>query len=218
VYTVELNHENLKSKSHAQLSLSLSPVSFPPTRFSLSPAPGRAASAPPSAGRAAASARHRQRAAPPPCHHPGSRRRATAPARHRQRVTPLPLLATPSGSNISSFSLLLHWVLHSSSLAVSISSYLAARAGAHKVVALHLAASSSSSSPACSLRALTRATNRRGETALHDAVRGSHEAAARAGHRGPWSRGDVRRRWGVAVLHGIGGRVPGDDARALKDI
>jgi hypothetical protein len=37
VYTVELNPENLKSKSHAQLSLSLSPVSFPPTRFSLSP-------------------------------------------------------------------------------------------------------------------------------------------------------------------------------------
>lgn len=57
--------------------------------------------------------------------------------------------------------------------------HLAARAGAHKVVAL-LVASSSSSSPACSLRALTRATNRRGETALHDAVRGGHEATARA--------------------------------------
>lgn len=55
--------------------------------------------------------------------------------------------------------------------------HLAARAGAHKVVALLVA---SSSSPACSLRALTRATNRRGETALHDAVRGCHEAAARA--------------------------------------
>lgn len=59
--------------------------------------------------------------------------------------------------------------------------HLAARAGAHKVVALLAASSSSSSSsPACSLRALTRATNRRGETALHDAVRGGHEAAARA--------------------------------------
>ncbi|PUZ72293.1 hypothetical protein GQ55_2G382300 [Panicum hallii var. hallii] len=57
--------------------------------------------------------------------------------------------------------------------------HLAARAGAHKVVAL-LVASSTSSSPASSLRALTRATNRRGETALHDAVRGGHEAAARA--------------------------------------
>ncbi|XP_062187447.1 protein ACCELERATED CELL DEATH 6-like isoform X1 [Phragmites australis] len=57
--------------------------------------------------------------------------------------------------------------------------HLAARAGAHKVVAL-LVASSSSSSPASSLCALTRATNRRGETALHDAVRGGHEAAARA--------------------------------------
>ncbi|XP_066390897.1 protein ACCELERATED CELL DEATH 6-like isoform X2 [Miscanthus floridulus] len=55
--------------------------------------------------------------------------------------------------------------------------HLAARAGAHKVVALLVA---SSSSPACSLRALTRATNRRAETALHDAVRGGHEAAARA--------------------------------------
>ncbi|TKW35071.1 hypothetical protein SEVIR_2G347200v4 [Setaria viridis] len=51
--------------------------------------------------------------------------------------------------------------------------HLAARAGAHKVVALLVASSSS-------LRALARATNRRGETALHDAVRGSHEAAARA--------------------------------------
>ncbi|KAJ1291169.1 hypothetical protein BS78_02G297300 [Paspalum vaginatum] len=57
--------------------------------------------------------------------------------------------------------------------------HLAARAGAHKVVAL-LIRSSSSSSPASSLRALTRATNRRGETALHDAVRGGHEDAARA--------------------------------------
>ncbi|OEL28795.1 hypothetical protein BAE44_0010186 [Dichanthelium oligosanthes] len=57
--------------------------------------------------------------------------------------------------------------------------HLAARAGAHKVVAL-LVAASTSSSPASSLRALARATNRRGETALHDAVRGGHEAAARA--------------------------------------
>ncbi|KAF8669103.1 hypothetical protein HU200_051427 [Digitaria exilis] len=57
--------------------------------------------------------------------------------------------------------------------------HLAARAGAHKVVAL-LVASATSSSPASSLRALTRAMNRRGETALHDAVRGGHEAAARA--------------------------------------
>ncbi|CAL5086365.1 unnamed protein product [Urochloa decumbens] len=57
--------------------------------------------------------------------------------------------------------------------------HIAARAGAHKVVAL-LVAASTSSSPASSLRALTRATNRRGETALHDAVRGGHEAAARA--------------------------------------
>ncbi|KAF8748069.1 hypothetical protein HU200_013069 [Digitaria exilis] len=57
--------------------------------------------------------------------------------------------------------------------------HLAARAGAHKVVAL-LVASAPSSSPASSLRSLTRATNRRGETALHDAVRGGHEAAARA--------------------------------------
>jgi len=57
--------------------------------------------------------------------------------------------------------------------------HLAARAGAHKVVAL-LVASSTSPSPASSLRALTRAANRRGETALHDAVRGGHEAAARA--------------------------------------
>ncbi|KQK15940.1 hypothetical protein BRADI_1g25900v3 [Brachypodium distachyon] len=55
--------------------------------------------------------------------------------------------------------------------------HLAARApGAHKVVALLLASSSSASS----LRAFTRATNRRGETALHEAVRGGHEAAARA--------------------------------------
>ncbi|TVU38803.1 hypothetical protein EJB05_12193, partial [Eragrostis curvula] len=60
--------------------------------------------------------------------------------------------------------------------------HLAARAGAHKVVALLVASSSSSaSSPSSSsLRPLTRATNRRGETALHDAVRGAHEAAARA--------------------------------------
>ncbi|XP_040381958.1 protein ACCELERATED CELL DEATH 6-like isoform X2 [Oryza brachyantha] len=61
--------------------------------------------------------------------------------------------------------------------------HLAARAGAHKVVALLVAASSSSpaSSPSpLSIRALTRATNRRGETPLHDAVRGGHEAAARA--------------------------------------
>ncbi|PVH64959.1 hypothetical protein PAHAL_2G393200 [Panicum hallii] len=57
--------------------------------------------------------------------------------------------------------------------------HLAARAGAHKVVLL-LVASSTSFSPASSPRALTRATNRRGETALHDAVRGGHEAAARA--------------------------------------
>ncbi|KAL5198793.1 hypothetical protein ABZP36_002305 [Zizania latifolia] len=56
--------------------------------------------------------------------------------------------------------------------------HLSARAGAHKVVALLVAASSSTSPP--SLRALTRATNRRGETALHDAVRGGHEATARA--------------------------------------
>ncbi|CAL5072402.1 unnamed protein product [Urochloa decumbens] len=55
--------------------------------------------------------------------------------------------------------------------------HIAARAGAHKVVALLVAASASAlPSP----RALTRATNRRGETALHDAVRGGHEAAARA--------------------------------------
>ncbi|CAM0906112.1 unnamed protein product [Alopecurus aequalis] len=54
--------------------------------------------------------------------------------------------------------------------------HLAARAGAHKVVALLIA--SSPSTP--SLRALTRATNKRGETALHEAVRGGHEAAARA--------------------------------------
>jgi ankyrin repeat protein len=54
--------------------------------------------------------------------------------------------------------------------------HLAARAGAHKVVALLVA--SSPSTPF--LRALTRATNRRGETALHEAVRGGHEAAARA--------------------------------------
>uniref|UniRef100_A0A0E0ILS7 PGG domain-containing protein n=1 Tax=Oryza nivara TaxID=4536 RepID=A0A0E0ILS7_ORYNI len=65
--------------------------------------------------------------------------------------------------------------------------HLAARAGAHKVVALLVAAFSSSSSSSAaadasspSLRALTRATNRRGETPLHDAVRGGHEAAARA--------------------------------------
>lgn len=64
--------------------------------------------------------------------------------------------------------------------------HLAARAGAHKVVAILVASSTSSSPPASasssssSLRALTRATNRRGETALHDAVRGGHEAAARA--------------------------------------
>ena len=129
MYTVELNPENLKSKSHAQLSLSHLSHSRPHASLShQSPTPGHAASALPSAGRAAAPARH--------------------------------------------------WVLHSSSLAVSISSYLAARAGAHKVVVLHLAASSSS--PACSLRALNRATNWRGETALHDAVRGGHEAAARA--------------------------------------
>uniref|UniRef100_A0ACD5U8D4 Uncharacterized protein n=1 Tax=Avena sativa TaxID=4498 RepID=A0ACD5U8D4_AVESA len=51
--------------------------------------------------------------------------------------------------------------------------HLAARAGAHKVVALLIASSSS-------LRALTRATNKRGETALHEAVRGGHDAAARA--------------------------------------
>ena len=57
--------------------------------------------------------------------------------------------------------------------------HLAARAGAHKVVAL-LVASSTSPSPVSSLRALTRAANRRGETALHDAVRGGHEAVARA--------------------------------------
>jgi hypothetical protein len=57
--------------------------------------------------------------------------------------------------------------------------HLAARAGAHKVVAVLVATSSSSSPSSTSLRALTRATNRRGETALHDAVRGSHEAAAR---------------------------------------
>lgn len=54
--------------------------------------------------------------------------------------------------------------------------HLAARAGAHKVAALLIASSPSTSS----LRALTRATNKRGETALHDAVRGGHEAAARA--------------------------------------
>uniref|UniRef100_M8AVE0 Uncharacterized protein n=1 Tax=Aegilops tauschii TaxID=37682 RepID=M8AVE0_AEGTA len=54
--------------------------------------------------------------------------------------------------------------------------HLAARAGAHKVAALLIA--SSPSTP--SLRALTRATNKRGETALHNAVRGGHEAAARA--------------------------------------
>jgi hypothetical protein len=63
--------------------------------------------------------------------------------------------------------------------------HLAARAGAHKVVAILVASSTSSSPPASassssSLRVLTRATNRRGETALHDAVRGGHEAAARA--------------------------------------
>uniref|UniRef100_A0A0E0AKS3 PGG domain-containing protein n=1 Tax=Oryza glumipatula TaxID=40148 RepID=A0A0E0AKS3_9ORYZ len=65
--------------------------------------------------------------------------------------------------------------------------HLAARAGAHKVVALLVAAFSASSSSSAaadasspSLRALTRATNRRGETPLHDAVRGGHEAAARA--------------------------------------
>ncbi|KAG8080288.1 hypothetical protein GUJ93_ZPchr0007g6364 [Zizania palustris] len=56
--------------------------------------------------------------------------------------------------------------------------HLSARAGAHKVVALLVAASSSTFPP--SLRALTRATNRRGETALHDAVRGGHDATARA--------------------------------------
>ncbi|XP_037482212.1 protein ACCELERATED CELL DEATH 6-like [Triticum dicoccoides] len=54
--------------------------------------------------------------------------------------------------------------------------HLAARAGAHKVAPLLIASSPSTSS----LRALTRATNKRGETALHDAVRGGHEAAARA--------------------------------------
>ncbi|KAE8768385.1 protein ACCELERATED CELL DEATH 6 [Hordeum vulgare] len=54
--------------------------------------------------------------------------------------------------------------------------HLAARAGAHKSVALLIASSPSTSS----LRALTRATNNRGETALHDAVRGGHEAAAHA--------------------------------------
>ncbi|CAN6199230.1 unnamed protein product [Urochloa humidicola] len=57
--------------------------------------------------------------------------------------------------------------------------HLAARAGAHKVVAL-LVAASAAASTSPSPRALTRATNRRGETALHDAVRGGHEAAARA--------------------------------------
>ncbi|KAL6840745.1 hypothetical protein ACP4OV_029609 [Aristida adscensionis] len=57
---------------------------------------------------------------------------------------------------------------------------LAARAGAHKVVALLVAAASSSTPTSAALRALTRATNSRGETALHDAVRGGHEAAARA--------------------------------------
>ncbi|KAM0886943.1 hypothetical protein ACQ4PT_029371 [Festuca glaucescens] len=54
--------------------------------------------------------------------------------------------------------------------------HLAARAGAHRVVALLIA----SSPPTSSLRALTRATNKRGETALHEVVRGGHEAAARA--------------------------------------
>ena len=54
--------------------------------------------------------------------------------------------------------------------------HLAARAGAQKVVALLIASSPSTSS----LRALTRATNKRGETALHEAVRGGHESAARA--------------------------------------
>jgi hypothetical protein len=57
--------------------------------------------------------------------------------------------------------------------------HLAARAGEHKFVALLVTASSSSASSP-SLRALTRVTNRRGDTALHDAVRGAHEAAARA--------------------------------------
>ncbi|KAF0905285.1 hypothetical protein E2562_003883 [Oryza meyeriana var. granulata] len=57
--------------------------------------------------------------------------------------------------------------------------HLAARAGAHKVVAL-LVAASSSAAASPSLRALTRATNRRGETPLHDAVRGGQEATARA--------------------------------------
>uniref|UniRef100_A0A453BD95 PGG domain-containing protein n=1 Tax=Aegilops tauschii subsp. strangulata TaxID=200361 RepID=A0A453BD95_AEGTS len=46
---------------------------------------------------------------------------------------------------------------------------------------LHVAALLIASSPSTpSLRALTRATNKRGETALHNAVRGGHEAAARA--------------------------------------
>ncbi|KAL6656663.1 hypothetical protein ACP70R_004443 [Stipagrostis hirtigluma subsp. patula] len=75
-------------------------------------------------------------------------------------------------------------LLDSRNAALDTPLHLAARAGAHKVVALLVAASSSSSSSssagASSLRALTRATNRRGETALHDAVRGGHEAAARA--------------------------------------
>ncbi|KAG8050941.1 hypothetical protein GUJ93_ZPchr0009g1058 [Zizania palustris] len=56
--------------------------------------------------------------------------------------------------------------------------HLSAHVGAHKVVALLVAASSSTSPP--SLCALTRATNRRGETTLQDVVRGGHEATAHA--------------------------------------
>ncbi|PVH66731.1 hypothetical protein PAHAL_1G331600 [Panicum hallii] len=48
---------------------------------------------------------------------------------------------------------------------------------------------------------------RRGETSLHDAVRRGHEAASRAlATADPGPCGAVRRRRGVAVLHGGGGR------------
>ena len=92
------------------------------------------------------------------------------------------LHVAPAGGHADLASLLLRRaprLLAARNAALDTPLHLAARAGAHKVVAL-LVASSTSPSPASSLRALTRATNRRGETALHDAVRGGHEAAARA--------------------------------------